>query len=137
MRKSHPGLLEIKIHNPSKMNAISSVHEQKLAELVNAAQDDEKIKVILLHGGWFFTSGNDLGMFMVKPEEFSAMMKKAKHAVNDILYDFLMTLNNSKKPIVTVVRGAAIGIGFTLTAHSTFIYCSPEARFMTPFMKSG
>jgi len=35
-----------------------------------------------------------------------------------------------------VVRGQAIGIGFTLTCHSTFIYCSPDAKFTTRFMQS-
>ena len=63
MRKSHPGLFEIKIHNPSKKNAIGTPPERKLYQLIDAAQDDEKIKVILLHGGNFFSSGNDLSMF--------------------------------------------------------------------------
>ena len=53
------------------------------------------------------------------------------------MVDFLMALARSVKPIVMVIRGGGIGIGFTMVAHSTFAYCSPEARFMTPFMKSG
>ena len=63
MRKSHPGLFEIKIHNPSKKNAIGTPPERKLTELILAAQEDQNIKVILLHGGSFFSSGNDLSMF--------------------------------------------------------------------------
>jgi enoyl-CoA hydratase/carnithine racemase len=53
------------------------------------------------------------------------------------MVDMIMALATSIKPIVCVVRGAAIGIGFTLTAHTTFLYCSPEATFMTPFMRSA
>lgn len=63
MRKSHPGVFEIKIHNPKKRNAIATVPEKKLAELFNMANENEDIKVILLHGGRFFSSGNDLGAF--------------------------------------------------------------------------
>jgi len=63
MRPSHPGLLEIKIHNPKKMNAIGTPPEKKIAEIVKAAQTDDNVKVILLHGGSFFSSGNDLSMF--------------------------------------------------------------------------
>ena len=48
----------------------------------------------------------------------------------------LIALKNSVKPIVGLVRGAAIGIGFTTTGHFDFIYCSPEAIFSTPFMAS-
>ena len=52
------------------------------------------------------------------------------------MVNMLLAMANCRKPIVTVVRGGAIGIGFTLTAHSTFLYCGKEAKFMTPFMKS-
>lgn len=33
-----------------------------LAKIINDAQTDEKIKVILLHGGKFFSSGNNLSV---------------------------------------------------------------------------
>ena len=36
-RASHPGLLEIKIHNPTKMNAIGTPPEKKIGEIVTAA----------------------------------------------------------------------------------------------------
>jgi len=136
MRPSHPGLLEIKIHNPKKMNAIGTPPEMRIAEIVTAAQTDDNVKVILLHGGSFFSSGNDLSMFM-KPMTDEERLHIMNNGVKVVMVNMLMALNTSIKPIVTVVRGAAIGIGFTLTAHSTFLYCSPEARFMTPFMKSS
>ena len=63
MRKSHPGLFEIKIHNLKKKNAIATVPEKKLGELFEMANENEEIKVILLHGGKFFSSGNDLSSF--------------------------------------------------------------------------
>lgn len=135
MRPSHPGLLEIKIHNPSKMNAISNDPEKKIGEIVTAAQTDDTVKVILIHGGSFFSSGNDLSMFM-KPMT-KELLQSAENSVKNIMVGMLLALNTSIKPIVMVVRGAAIGIGCTMTAHSTFLYTSPEARFMTPFMKSS
>ena len=63
-------------------------------------------------------------------------MQKTLDNVKKTNYEFLMTLATCNKPIVTVVRGCAIGIGFTMSAHSTFMYCSPDAKFNTPFMKS-
>ena len=48
----------------------------------------------------------------------------------------LTAIKNSKKPIVGLVRGGAIGIGFTTTALFDFIYCTPDAHFSTPFMAS-
>jgi enoyl-CoA hydratase/carnithine racemase len=61
----------------------------------------------------------------------------AENGVKKIIVNMLLTVNTSIKPIIMVVRGATIGICFTLTAHSTFLYDSPEARYMTPFMKSA
>ena len=136
MRKSHPGLLEIKIHNPKKKNAIGIPPERKLTELINAAQDDESVKVILLHGGSFFSSGNDLSLFTKDMDE-KERLKEMDTAVNDVMVNMLLAMARTVKPIVTVVRGASIGVGFTLTTHSTFMYCSPEAKFMTPFVKSA
>ena len=48
----------------------------------------------------------------------------------------LDALNDSVKPIVSVVRGGAIGIGFTHLSLVDFVYCSPDAHFMVPFMKT-
>lgn len=59
-RKSHPGLFEIKFHNPKRKNAIGTDPERRLGELVKQAGEDDEVKVILLHGGNYFSSGNDL-----------------------------------------------------------------------------
>lgn len=139
MRKSHPGLFEIKIHNLKKRNAIAGIIEKKLTELINDAQENEDIKVILLHGGRFFSSGNDLGGFTdaIKRGDMTDYLKIAEKGVNVVLVDMLLAMSQSRKPIVAVVRGGAIGIGFTMLAHAHFVYCSPEAIFKTPFMESG
>ena len=64
------------------------------------------------------------------------MLKAAEYGVNKVMVDMLMAYSNSQKPIVHFVRGGAMGIAFTLSAHATFVYCSPDATFMTPFMRS-
>ena len=42
----------------------------------------------------------------------------------------------STKPLIAVVRGGCVGIGFTHLGLFDFVYCSPDAYFMTPFMQS-
>lgn len=65
------------------------------------------------------------------------MLEKADYGVNKVLTGMLINMSKCNKPIVTVVRGGCIGIGFTMLSHSTFLYCSPDAYFKTPFMESG
>ena len=48
----------------------------------------------------------------------------------------LFAIHNSKKPIVGLIRGQAIGIGFTTAGLFDFIYMTPEVTMSTPFMKS-
>ena len=135
MRKSHPGLLEVVICNPKQRNAIGTPAEQKMLEIFTKASEDPNVKVILFHGGQFFTSGIDLSMFSrIKPDD---MAKEAEKGVLGVLTSMLMAMATCKKPIVAVVRGAAVGIGFTLLNHCHFVYCTPETKFMTPFMKTN
>jgi hypothetical protein len=42
-RPTHPGLFEIKFHNPRKMNAVSLYNQQRFAELVSQANSDPAI----------------------------------------------------------------------------------------------
>lgn len=56
--------------------------------------------------------------------------------IMDKMNPFLTAMHNSVKPIVGVVRGVCMGIGFTQLTCYDFIYASPDAWFMTPFMSS-
>ena len=60
----HPeGVFEIKIHNPKKKNSFFNKTMLKLGDLFIAANKDDNIKCILLHGGDIFCTGNDIEAF--------------------------------------------------------------------------
>jgi enoyl-CoA hydratase/carnithine racemase len=56
----------------------------------------------------------------------SSIMKDSEKGADNMV-NMLMSMAKSNKPIISVVRGKAMGISFTLLAHSTFIYTSPDA----------
>jgi enoyl-CoA hydratase/carnithine racemase len=94
--------------------------------------------VIFIHGGPFFSSGNNLSVVAKDP-----LVSDPDHwyslALSMNLYAILtctMAIKNSIKPIVGLVRGKAIGISFTLSSLFTFLYCTPEAKFLAPFSRS-
>lgn len=130
------GLLEIKFNNPRRKNAFGMETQVKLQSLFIQANEDPTIKCILLHGGDFFSSGNDLSIFM---NDFSPdnIRKLAEEWVLGAMVGMLMAMFDSSKPLVVVVRGAAYGIACTMTGLADFIYCSPDATFCTPFMESS
>lgn len=49
---------------------------------------------------------------------------------------FLTAALDLEKPLVCMVSGGAFGLACTMTSLADFIYCTPEATFTTPFMKS-
>lgn len=129
------GLLEIKFNTPQNRNAITS--PLLLAKLINDAQADTSIKVILLHGGKFYSSGNNLTTMASLGKMNMEERKAFGHAsIFGGINPYVHAINNSNKPIVAVVRGGAAGIGFTALALTDFVYASPDAYFMTPFMKT-
>ena len=132
-----PGLLEISYWALKKKNAVTGDGQLVMGRLIQAAQDDKNIKVIFIHGGLFYCSGNELKVLA----EFGAMERdemidKASHGVEHLMVQCLNAINKSKKPIVGLVRGQSIGIGFTTTGLFDFLYVTPEAQFSTPFMRS-
>lgn len=134
-RKSHPGLFEIKIHNPKMRNALTSDTMLEIANLINSVQNDSSVKVILLHGGKYYSSGNDLTSFrqMVTGNK-EDIIKLTEHSLKVKMAGWCMAMAKSVKPVICVVRGSALGIAFTNMAHATFIYASPEATWGTPFI---
>jgi len=50
----------MKFNNPKSKNSVTMETELLIAKLINDAQSDTTIKAILLHGGKFYSSGNDI-----------------------------------------------------------------------------
>ena len=108
-----------------------------MAMLINEAQANEDIKVIFVHGGLFYGAGNELKILAsMGGMDREDMIANASKGVEHQMIQCLMACHRSKKPIVALVRGMAIGISFTTLAHFDFIYCTPETRFFVPFMNS-
>lgn len=122
----HTGsILRIQLNRPTKRNAMTSAMYLALADIFNAAANDENTRVILWHGaGDSFCAGNDIDDFLKNPpgpgESPQARLMKA-------LVDF-------DKPLVAAVHGAAIGGGTTMVTHCDFIYAAESTKFQMPFI---
>jgi enoyl-CoA hydratase/carnithine racemase len=121
-------ILHIQLNRPTKKNAMTSSMYVTLADLLNNAAEDERLRVVLWDGaGDSFSAGNDIEDFLKNPpgpgESPQARLMKAL-----IAFD---------KPLVAAVRGAAIGGGTTMLTHCDFVYASESAKFQMPFINLG
>ena len=118
-------ILRVQLNRPEKKNAMTLSMYATLADLLNDAAKDDRIRVVLLHGaGDSFTAGNDLQDFMNNPPEASdSPQERLIHA-----------MINFDKPLVAAVHGAAVGGGTTMLTHCDFVYAGESAKFQLPFI---
>jgi enoyl-CoA hydratase/carnithine racemase len=122
------GILCLQIHRPEKRNAITPQMYASLAKGLTQADEDEQVKVVVLHGtDSCFTSGNDLNTFRDGPTP-------------DKLYPhniFLTALSRVRKPVIAAVNGPALGIGTIMLLHCDLVYAADDVRFSFPFINLG
>ena len=122
----HTGsILRIQLNRPAKRNAMTLAMYLALADIFNAAANDDNTRVILWHGaGDSFCAGNDIDDFLKNPpgpgESPQARLMEA--------------LVNFDKPVVAAVHGSAIGGGTTMLTHCDFIYAAESTKFQMPFI---
>src|SRR5436190_3634886 len=118
-------ILRIQLNRPAKKNAMTMSMYVTLADLLNDAAKDDRIRVVLWHGaGDSFCAGNDVEDFLKNPP-----------GPGESPQTRLMTaLINFDKPIVAAVHGAAIGGGTTMLTHCDFVYAGESAKFQMPFI---
>src|SRR5881394_3267158 len=95
-------ILRVQFNRAAKKNAMTTAMYTGLADLLNEADKDDDISVVLLHGaGDSFSAGNDLEDFAKNPP---GPGDSPQARLMNALIDF-------DKPLIAAVRGAAIGGG--------------------------
>ncbi len=119
----------IRMNRPDKKNAITRDMYAAMAAALTDADDDPQVRVHLILGvPGAFSSGNDLADFMAVATGGDGGME---------VYDFLLALAKSQKPIVSGVDGIAVGIGTTINLHCDLTIATPRTEFRTPFVDLG
>jgi enoyl-CoA hydratase/carnithine racemase len=122
------GLLTLRMHRPDKKNALTRAMYAGMAEVLDEAERDPSVRVVLLTGGEVcFTSGNDVADFIQAPPS----------GLNSEVFQFMRALFEFSKPVVAAVAGPAVGIGTTLLLHCDLVYVSRDAQLKMPFVNLG
>jgi enoyl-CoA hydratase/carnithine racemase len=119
----------IRMNRPDKKNALTRAMYATMAAALAAGDADPAVRVQAFLGvPGAFSAGNDLADFMAV-----AMGGE----VGAEVWDFLLALANSGKPLVSGVDGIAVGIGATLNLHCDLTFATPRTAFHTPFVDLG
>ncbi|NLU81712.1 enoyl-CoA hydratase-related protein [Rhodococcus sp. HNM0569] len=127
------GVMRITIDRPHRMNALDLAHLRALGDVLLAAGDDPRVRVIVLAGaGRAFSTGADLaasaeaGGREAPPEEIMTIANRVVRAVVD-----------APVPVVAEVRGAAAGVGASLAVAADLTVAADDAYFLLAFVNIG
>lgn len=129
------GIAVVQLDYPKNLNAIDEEMADELLYVVQAAEADESVKVVVFKGSpRAFSAGGDIGYFY-------QLIK----AGGDVNMDGLIGkvgkvtdgLKKMSKMVIASVSGAAAGAGASLALTADFIICSENAKFIMAFVNLG
>ena len=120
------------LNRPEVMNAMSKELMLALHDAVKEVAADEGVRVVVLKGaGDHFSSGADLSLFSesIAPQDWLVAMKGVGRIVK--------TLREMPQPVVTQLKGVAVGGGANLALAGDFVIAADNARFCEIFINIG
>ncbi|KGR76839.1 enoyl-CoA hydratase [Ureibacillus sinduriensis] len=129
--KVEEGVAIVTIQRPPA-NALSRGLILEVDEMLNAAENDDAIRVIVLHGeGRFFSAGADIKEFteVSSGEEFTQLSTSGQKVFE--------RLESFTKPVIAAIHGAALGGGLELAMACHIRYVSHDAKLGLPELQLG
>jgi len=122
------------LNRPDIHNAFNEVMIQELIECIEAVNDMDEIRIVILRGrGKSFCAGADLNwMRGVAQYTFEQNFKESLN-----LSKCFFTIYTCKKPTIAMVHGAAIGGANGLLASCDFAYADDNTTFSLSEVKIG
>ncbi|MHC8517253.1 enoyl-CoA hydratase [Sporosarcina sp. ITBMC105] len=118
--------------NRPPANALSSGLIRGIDQMLDAVEQDDAVRVIVLHGeGKFFSAGADIKEFTTisTGEEFSKLSSAGQHVFE--------RLENFSKPIIAAIHGAALGGGLELAMGCHIRLVTEKAKLGLPELQLG
>ncbi len=126
------GVLSVTLNRPESLNALTAPMLGTLADTLDRAADDPRVRVVRLGGaGRGFSSGADIS---------ADSHPDASAAEDDVLIEAnraVRAIANLPKPVVAVVQGPVAGVGVSLALVCDVVVASEKAFFLLAFTKIG
>lgn len=127
--KKEGSIARLTINRPSKMNSITKEMGCKLHEAAEDINRDESIKVVLLSGTGekSFSAGSDINMLHQYGEPFQLKNR----------LDYCTAVRNIKKPVISKIKGYALGGGLELLLSTDIRIADETAVFAVSEVRHG
>ena len=130
-------VLRLHLDNPGRRNALDDAAVAALIEAIEGAGQDDELRVIVLSGtGDDFCSGFDV-VGRNQPRGERPRVGSIQRRLPTQAHRLIPLMLEVEVPVVCVVRGWAVGIGFQLALAADFTVAARDARFWQPFVSRG
>ena len=131
--RPHPRVLRVAMNRPDRLNAADATMHRELAEIWRVIDGDESVNAVILTGvGKAFSAGGDFDMIDEIMNDYATRTRAWKEA-RDIVYNVI----NCSKPIVSAIRGPAVGAGLVAGLLADVSIAVRDARIIDGHTRLG
>jgi enoyl-CoA hydratase len=131
--RPHPRVLRVTMHNPGRLNSADATMHRELVEIWRDIDADAGVSAAILTGaGKAFSAGGDFDMIGNIINDFSTRAGAWKEA-RDLVYNLV----NCSKPVVSAMRGPAVGAGLVCGLLADISIASKDARIIDGHTRLG
>lgn len=126
-------ILEIVIRNDGRLNSADAAMHRDLARVWRAVDADAAVKVVLVRGaGANFSAGGDFGLIEQMVTDEATLLRLWKEA-SDLVYNLV----NCSKPVVSAIRGSAVGAGLAVALLADVSIAASNAKLLDGHTRLG
>jgi len=127
------GILELVMANEGRLNAATEAMHRDLALVWRAIDTDDAVRAVVVRGeGSNFSSGGDFEMINRMIEDEATLIRVWKEA-SDLVYNLI----NCSKPVVSAIRGSAVGAGLAIALLADVSIAADNARILDGHTRLG
>ena len=128
-----PGVLQITIDRPDRMNATDERLHSELATVWNDVASDPDTRVAVVTGaGRAFSAGGDLEMIERMAGDYRRVAAMAGEAASLVL-----NMLDCEKPIVSAINGTAVGAGLAVALMADISVIGEDVRLTDGHLRLG
>jgi enoyl-CoA hydratase len=130
---AEPGILEVVMANKGHLNAATEAMHRDLALVWRSVDGDNAVRVVLVRGeGSTFSSGGDFDMIERMIEDEATLIRVWKEA-GDLVYNLI----NCSKPVISAIRGSAVGAGLAIALLADVSIAADDAKILDGHTRLG
>lgn len=128
-----PGVLEVVMNRPEKLNAADRLMHRELVEIWQDVDADPEVRAVLVRGaGQAFSAGGDFELVEEIAGNFEALVRVWKEA-RDLVYGIIQC----STPIVSAIQGPAVGAGLAVGLLADISVAARSARILDGHTRLG